>query len=226
MRPISSLGCVLILLGVVGLRNVAYGADDRPAAPSADTTLRSACEYGIARAFAGEIAKAESAFVWILGAAPRDSRALTNLGNLKLMSGDYELALAFYASAEASDTTDAGVLLNQATTHLLLGEDAAASERAGLAIERAGGTREAARLVGLRVPGEEPPKAAAKTRITQDQILNMLRAAATGVPADSLRQRGSARPKDGAPSRRVPHWRTAGARAGDQEVASVLYWKR
>ncbi len=197
---------------------------------SAQAPLRSAggnaCEYGVAMAFTGDLARAESAFVWVLASSPGDSRALTNLGNLNLMKGDPDVALAFYQRAEESDTTDAGIVLNQATALLLLGEEDAASERASVATRRAGGVRQAARLLGLRTADEDVPKAAAGVRVSQEEILRLLKAASVGVPSDSTRSRAGAT-KEGASRRhRGPVWRSAAARAGDQEAASVLYWKR
>jgi len=200
-------------------------------APSIDPG-RAACDYGMAVAFHGDVVRAESVFVQLLAQSPGDARALTNLGNLNLMRGEAEVALAFYNRASAADTTDTGILLNRATALLLLGDDEAASAQAASATARAGGVREAARLLGLRTDAEEEsPKAAAKARVSQEEILRLLRAAATGVPTDSLRARTNGTPSvdsnESRPStRRAPVWRAAGARAGDENVATMLYWKR
>jgi len=193
---------------------------------------RDACDYGIAAAFHGDVALAESVFVLLLARSPGDSRALTNLGNLCLMRGEPDVAMAFYERAAAADTADAGIVLDQAMALLLLGEDEAASARAAAGTERAGGVREAARLLGLPTgPMEEAPKAAAKTRVSQEEILSLLRSAATAVPEDSLRAaQDSTRVPDtktrDARARKVPVWRAAGARAGDEDVAATIYWKR
>jgi hypothetical protein len=166
--------------------------------------------------------------VWLLAKAPGDARALTNLGNLNLMRGESDVALAFYERAAASDTADAGILLNEATALLLVGEDEAAAERASVATRRAGGAQEAARLLGLRVEADVP-KAAGTAKVSQEEILGLLRAAAAGVPADSVAKPAGTGSGPGAkpPSaRRAPVWRSAAARAGSQEAASILYWKR
>ena len=221
------------LLSCMSIPNLAHAQGGHQGAVSVGSRdpLQLAGEYGIARAFSGEIAKAESAFIWILAHSPGDARALVNLGNLSLLRGDIEVALAFYERASAQDTTDAGIPMNEATAYLLLGDDEAANERAGLAIRRAGGASRAGRLAGLRMPvEEESPKAATKARVTQDEILTLLRKAAVGVPVDSLAPQGvgpaGQTPNEKSASKRhAPVWRSAGARAGDPEAASVLYWK-
>src|SRR5262245_57568637 len=205
---------------------------DAPAthAPPSDPG-RAACDVGIAVAFHADLARAESVFVGLLAQSPGDPRALNDLGNLNLMRGEPDLAMAFYERAASADTTDAGILLNQATALLALGENEAAAKEAAYATERAGGVQAAARLLGLRVESEgDAAKGAAKTRMTQEEILSLLRSAATAVPPESLRARGAAQMPDvkngGGRTRKAPVWRAAGARAGDQDIASVLCWKR
>src|SRR2546427_279947 len=64
--------------------------------------------------------------------------------------------------------------------------------------------------------------------IRKDEVLSLLKAAAAGVPADSLRSK-SGKPGPG-PSRlrkRRPTWRSAGARGAEgTDVTAVVYWKQ
>lgn len=229
-RP-TLLSCSIALIASLAYAAIAESSDGPASVTPVEDRGCAACDYGIAVAFQGDLGRAESVFVRLLAQLPRDARALTNLGNLNLMRGETTVAMAFYERAAAADTADAGILLNQSTGLLVLGETEAASRRIAYATERAGGVREAARLLGLHMTVEnDPSKADAKTRVNQEEILNLLRAVATGVPGDSLRvpAGGSGTPgakASGSPRRRAPVWRAAGARAGDQEVASILYWK-
>src|SRR5437867_8312464 len=110
--------------------------------------LQAICEYGIISALNRDLGRADSMFVWILSLSPGDPRALTNLGNLALLRGEPDLALAFYGRAALADTSDAGIVLNAATASMLLGDEEAASARAAEGTRMAGGIREAASLLG------------------------------------------------------------------------------
>jgi tetratricopeptide (TPR) repeat protein len=189
--------------------------------------LRKECELGIARALAGESARAESVFISLLSHSPGDPRALTNLGNLHLLRGDPEVALAFYERALAADTSDAGIILNQATALTLLGEEAAAEERARRGVGLAGGAAPAASLLGLRyvVPDGAAARGAAETPLSKEEVLEMLRAAAGRVPVDSVAvpEKADARPA----KRRTLLLRSAGPRASEALAPPTLvYWKR
>jgi Flp pilus assembly protein TadD len=230
MRRLSHLATTIVLLACIA--RLALGQPSDHSATVVEDRGRAACDYGIAIAFHGDLGRAESVFIRLLVRSPGDARALTNLGNLNLMRGEPAVAMAFYERAARADTADAGILLDQATALLLLGDDDAARAQAAIATERAGGVREAARLLGLRTDLDEAtPRAAEKTRVGKEEILSLLRAAAAVVPTDSLpaRRNDSPAPESKAPrtqKRRAPVWRAAGARAGDQDVAAVLYWKR
>jgi len=189
--------------------------------------LQRECEYGVALALSGQAARAESVFVSLLSHAPGDPRALTNLGNLHLLRDEPEVALAFYDRALRSDSTDAGIFLNEATALMLLGEEATAEDLAREGVRRAGGPRSAAQLLGLRYEGtqEESPKAAQRAYISREEVLELLRAAAQKVPADSSRAAATRPASQG--KKPAPTWRSAGARgAADVEGAALLYWKR
>ena len=198
-----------------------------PASPAADRLERT-CELGITYALSGQAASAESAFVSLLAQSPGDARAINNLGNLSLWRGDAALALAFYARAGQTDTTDAGIVLNEAAALMIAGDDSSARERAAAGIQRAGGPEQAARLLGLKYesPDSEANRSADRTQVTRDEVLALLQTATKSVPVDSTAARGG---KGGAAAKGIkpsPAWRSAGARgAAGTDVATVVYWK-
>jgi tetratricopeptide (TPR) repeat protein len=198
-----------------------------PCARAADDSHRIECELGVALSLDGESSRAESVFISLLSHSPGDARALTNLGNLRLLRGEAGVALSFYDQARAADSTDAGIVLNEATALLVLGDEESAQERARLGIRMAGGALGAASLLGLRYEGPETEavKGAEKTYLSKEEVLALLRAATGRVPADSTRVAtppGAAQAK-----KRAPQWRSAGPRAGEGEAsATLVYWKR
>lgn len=204
---------LVILLLAAAWAPRAAGADDR-----------GECEYGITLALLGRAAAAESVFTSLLSHAPGDARALNNLGNLAMLRGEVPLALAFYGRAGEADTADAGITLNQATALLLLGDEEQASVRAADGVRGAGGARAAAGLLGLRYAATDVPKAADRAYLGKDEVLDMLRAAAGRVPADTTRAASDSTTTR--TKKRAPAWRSAGARAGATADASMLvYWK-
>jgi len=189
--------------------------------------LRQECELGIARALAGESARAESVFISLLSHAPHDPRALTNLGNLHLLRGDPEVALAFYERALVADTSDAGIILNQAMALTLLGEEDAAEERARRGVDLAGGASPAASLLGLRyvAPDVAAARGATEAPLSREEVFEMLRVAVGRVPVDSVAVFGKADARPG--KRRTLLLRSAGPRASEALAPSTLvYWKR
>jgi len=189
--------------------------------------LRSENEYGIALALTGEGERAESAFVSLLSHSPGDARALNNLGNVHLLRGALDVALAFYARAGDADTLDAGIMLNASTALMLRGDDEEAQSLAVQGVRQAGGLRPAALLLGLKAP-EETPKAGDRAYIRKDEVLALLRAATAGVPGDSLK--GSRDPAAGAaarPRKKRTVWRSAGVRGTEgTDITAVVYWKQ
>ena len=187
------------------------------------------CEYGITLALSGQPAAAESVFISLLSRAPHDPRALNNLGNLRLWRGDLDLALAFYIRAAETDSTDSGILLNEAVALTLLGDHETASSQAGEAVSRAGSPEEAARLLGLKYLGPEEDEDASergadRVQLTREEVLRLLRAAAHAVPQDSTRI-GDAGVKSARRTTPTPPWRSAGARASDEASGVAVYWK-
>lgn len=221
----ARIGCVIlrVLLLVLALGQARVAAD-----AGADAA-RGECELGITFALLGRPAAAESAFTSLLSHAPGDPRALTNLGNLAMLRGEAGLALVFYGRAREADSTDAGIMLNEATALLLLGEEELATARAAEGVRGAGGAKAAAGLLGLRLPEDaEAAKAADRAYLGKDEVLELLRAAAGKVPVDSARAAGAASDTSAARGRkRAPVWRSGGARAGaSADAATLVYWKR
>ena len=211
--------------GLAGAAVILALVRPEPAAGAAEATARRECDLGIALALSGEPARAESVFVSLLSHHPGDAGAFTNLGNLHLLGGDPEMALGFYRRAGEADSSDAGIVLDEATALLLLGEEREAEERARLGIRLAGDPAGAASLLGLRYrPAPATARGAPKAQLHPEEVLEMLRAATGRVPADSTRAGG----RSGAAARKhAPQWRAAGPRAGDAAAPpTLLYWKR
>ena len=200
-------------------------AADSEATPSADNGAR--CEYGIALAMAGDVKQAESVFVALLSDSPGDARALANLGNLRVLEGDLDVALVFYNQAVKADASDAGIKLNRATTLMLMGDVDRAELEAADAVEQAGGEEEAAKLLGLSDASKAESRASDKPFVSSQEIRALLTAAKSRVPGDSLSGTAPADTTKTKSKSKKTTWRSAGPRAGDTgDVAAVLYWKR
>lgn len=182
-------------------------------------------EYGISLALRGSVAHAESVFTSLLSSSPRDARALNNLGNAYFLRGDLDLAMAFYNRAMKSDSADAGIRLNRATVWLMMGDPDRATAEAAVGVERAGGEREAAALLGLRVEGSAAPAKAAETAwVNKNEVRALLANAARKVPTMDTSSARQARAAENAARR--PKWRSAGPRGAEgSDAAAVLYWK-
>ena len=216
-EPTCAVIALVIFLGLAA--GSACGADFAP------DSLTGLCEYGITLALSGREDTAESVFVSLLSRSPGNALALNNLGNLQLWRGDAELALAFYARAGLVDSTDPGIMLNEAVALAMISDEAAES-RAHEAVSRAGGAEAAAQLLGLRYSdggADETSRGAGRPPLTREDVLALLRAAVRAVPADTARAVvPSELPR---PPKQVPTFRSAGARAGF-DTAPVVYWKR
>jgi Tfp pilus assembly protein PilF len=192
--------------------------------------LQAKCDLGVTLALSGNYAKAESVFVSLLSQSPRDPRALANLGNVYLIRGEPDVALAFYGRAAAMDTSDAGIVLNQAVALMLLNDQEGADARARAGIEKAGGVNEAASLLGLRAAEQEADSRAAdkggdKPHIAKSEITSLLAAAKRSVPVDSS---GAAASDQAQPAGKqsARSFRSAGTRASQESVvADMIYWK-
>jgi tetratricopeptide (TPR) repeat protein len=188
------------------------------------------CEYGVTLALQGDLTKAETAFVSLLSHSPGDARALNNLGNLALFRGQVTTALEFFKRAGDADSTDPGILMNQATALLLIGDDSAAVETAQLGVGLAGGPDRAASFLGLKLDNgvtDEGVKGSKRTELSAEEIVSLLKTAVEKVPVDTLVTAVSPPPSGtvGKPSQK-PTWRSAGPRAGLPGQVIAVYWKR
>jgi hypothetical protein len=232
---LSCVGIMILLVSVSGYQDLAW------AERGEEATQLKLVEFGITMSLTGNFVRAESAFVSVLSLVTMDPRALTNLGNLHLIRGEPETALVFYDQAHLSDSTDAGILLNRSIAHMLMGDEVRARRDAASALRLSGGLANANALLGLRnlAPQEKPAKGAESPYLSPDEVQALLMAAASSVPGDSTIPGdsdslgvppGSTAGGAGGPStsvKRPSTWRPAGLRAADQQnIATILYWKR
>jgi len=202
--------------------------------PATPDPNKAAHVYAMAIAFEGDLERADSLFERLVLQRPGDPRALTNLGNVKLLEDKVETALAFYDRAARTDSTDAGIVLNQSTAYLLLGDREQANDRAAVAIALAGGFKQAAGLIGLRRAAEQAAdasKAGDRPQISSEELLaNLFEAARGRVPTDTIR--GLSRADSAAAmtqpkrKRKGPRWRIAATRGEVPDAARNLYWKQ
>ena len=226
MIPVCVAGS--LVLACAGLGFGAEGMGDDEGKPD---NLAALAEYGVTLAFSGESEEAERIFIDLLVRSPGDGRALNNLGNLHLLRGAPDLALAFYGRALEADSTDGGIRLNRSIAFMRMGNTQSALSEAALAIGEAGGLKSAASPLGLRY--DEPEFKASEPvvdgSLSKNQITALLEEAAAAVPhagerdapTDSTGVRGEADTLNA--GKRT--WRSAGPRAGDEaEVMLNLYW--
>jgi tetratricopeptide (TPR) repeat protein len=159
-----------------------------------------------------------------------DARAYNNLGNLSVMKGYYAVALAYYDSALRSDTSDAGVHLNRAAVHLLLGEEDEAVHHAAVASQLAGGAEQAGELLGLHGAAPDSARAAEKKVLSQSDMKALLKKASQSVPSGKPAPQQGGNDERGQ-GKRTPVWRSGTTRAAQAPVdaadaATALYWKR
>ena len=212
MRRIGIAGTALALL-------VAMSAH---AADKAD----SRADLGVTLAIGGSETSAESVFVSMLSHTRGDSRALNNLGNLRLLRGEAGVALAFYDRALKGDSIDAGIHLNRATSLMLLGDQKRSEEAFATGVKLAGGLDRAMTLLNLPADNAPVDRGAKKTAINPEQLKSMLKRAAATVPKDQIKVVDSEVTTNPA-SKTSSTWRSAGARASDgSEAPMLLYWKR
>jgi Flp pilus assembly protein TadD len=221
--------CYFVVAGLFAIVGFGVAAGRVCAASPSTDGIPRRCEFGIAQALGGNLASAESAFVDILAESPTDAPALNNLGNLHLLRGEPDLAMACYGLAGDSDTSDAGILLNRGTSLLLMGFADSAGVVMAVAVDRAGGAAGAAALLGIHLREAAPPgpKAADQPRVSREEMKALLVEAARKVPRSAPAQPDSSRRGDPAHARRQASMRAGGLRAGQETgLSNILYWKR
>jgi len=214
-------GCALAI-GAVAPPTVAVAADApaaapvaAPAAPADPVALRA--QLGIIYAQNGQRDRARQEFVKLLEEPAGRAAALTNLGNLAFLDGKVEDALESYGQAAALDAKDPGVLLNQGLALKQLGRSAEAEKVFAAAVQMAGGVEKASYLLGL--PAVEDTGRGKVSKMTADEVRQMLLKAKSGVPATTT----TGKPAE---SNTKVTSRPGGARAAEVAVGEQnLYWK-
>jgi hypothetical protein len=160
---------------------------DAKATPPDSSLLALQAEYGTSLALAGNLAAAESVFVSMLSVSSRDPRALTNLGNLNLLRGELRTATVFYNEALHGDGADPGIRLDLAVALMMQGMKAEAAREAARALPGAGGASGALDLLGVRgsLAETQKSKAGEAPFLSEEELQEMLEAAARAIPADS-----------------------------------------
>ena len=210
----------------VGIALAAVGVMAAASPLLAATAPDNRSDYGVSLAISGEEARAESIFVSMLSHTRGDTRALNNLGNIRLLRGETGVALAFYERALRGDSLDAGIHLNRATALMLLGDQVRSEQAFAFGVKLAGGLENAQALLGISPEKQPTDKAAKKTVIDPEQLRAMLKHAATSVPKDSVRLLDS-NVASSTTGKKTSTWRSAGARASDgSDTPLILYWKR
>lgn len=155
--------------------------------PSDSSLLSLRAEYGTSLAFAGRTTAAESVFVSMLSVNPKDPRALTDLGNLSLLRGELRAAAVFYEEASRQDQADPGIRLDLAVALMLQGKQAEAAREAAAVLPAAGGAAGALDLFGIRasLPEVQEDKAGAAPLLDENELRDLLEAAAQAIPIDS-----------------------------------------
>ena len=227
-------GSVLAVVLVAITRLLAYAAP-------APETLRAECDYGVTLALQGRFAAAESVFTSLLSHSPGDPRALTNLGNLHLLRGEREAALVFYRLAANMDTSDAGIQLNRATAHYLMGEDSLARADAAGAVMRAGGDKGAESLLGfkrndavdgsskagdmsarMRFPLKRPAQGQ-RTAVTRAELRALVAGSAPPPRRPTTPVSRTDEASGGSASEALA---SAAPSSSERNAAAALYWKR
>lgn len=210
-------------------RHVLSGVIALCAALAGTSALASpALDQAIWLALTGRFAAAESLFVQRLADPDDHLAARNNLGNIHLLRGQFDEALAAYDSVLVRAPREAGTLLNRALLEHLQGDSLAAARDAASGIALAGGEGAAAWLMGIgHQPADPVDRSGPRVRISPDRVRELLELARRAVPPDSL-ERGPLRPTTSRPAARSKdrplNLTTSGAR-GAVDEARVLYWK-
>jgi len=177
----------------------------------------------LTHALDGDLASARGTWDDALASDPANATALNNRGNVALLGGQPDSALAFYARAVAADK-DPGTILNQGLAEFAKGDAKAADARFEQALALLPNPQAAERLLALP---PAPGGVGSARRLTTEEVRQRLRLAAGRVPrpgdapAAAVGQ-GAGRGK--APAKVLS--KVSGARASDVgSNARVVYWK-
>lgn len=180
-------------------------------------------EFGAGLVYAedGRLPEAEAKFRAVLAARPGDAAALNNLGNVELLSGRADSALARYRAAFAADG-DAGILLNEGLARWGLGDRRGADSSFTEALARLGDPEKALALLGI--PSERGGDARGKAeKLSPSEIRQRLQQAAARVPAARSAPGGGGEARPTGPV----VTKVSGSRAADARGrARVVYWKQ
>jgi len=174
----------------------------------------------LTRALDGDLAAARGAWDATLAADPANATALNNRGNVALLAGQPDSALAFYARAVAADK-DPGTILNQGLAEYAKGDEKAADARFEQALALLPNPAAAERLLALP---PAPGGLGGARRLTVEEVRQRLRLAAGRVPRAVEPATGAAGARTKAPVKVLS--KVSGARASDVgSNARVVYWK-
>jgi Tfp pilus assembly protein PilF len=172
----------------------------------------------------GDAAAARATWDEALAADPANATALNNRGNLALLAGQPDSALAFYARAVAIEK-DPGTILNQGLAEFAKGDGKAADARFSQALALLPNPAAAERLLALP---PAPAGVGSARRLSVEEIRERLRLAAERVPralSAAAESTGSSAAERGRTAPKVLS-KVSGARASDvRSNARVVYWK-
>jgi len=181
-------------------------------------------KLALTHALDGDAGAARTAWDGALAADPGNATALNNRGNLALLGGQPDSALAFYARALAVEK-DPGTILNQGLAEFAKGDEKAADARFTQALALLPSPAAAEHLLALP---PAPQGVGSARRLSVEEIRQRLRLAAERVPramSVAAESTGSSAGEHGRGTPRVLS-KVSGARASDvRSNARVVYWK-
>jgi Tfp pilus assembly protein PilF len=218
VRAAAAVAAALVL-GGLALAPAAVHAQSGATTGATGTQdkVRLRAQLGIIYAQNQQPDEARKEFVKLLEEPTGRAAALTNLGNLAAMDGQYDTAIENYNQAAALDTADGGILLNLGLALKQNGQDAEADKVFTQALAKTGGPERAAYLLGVQTDSDTAKGKASK--MSNAEIKAMLNKASTKVPQGSTGND----PKTGQRTQVVS--RPGGARAAEAVGATSLYWK-
>lgn len=206
---------MLMVLGLAGAWGWTAAAEAHDVGAPSDDPVVLRAQLGIIYAQNGQVDGARQEFVKLLEIPRGRAIALTNLGNLAFITGELDEALESYQQAAALDEDDAGILLNLGLAFKFLGETEEAEKSFATAVEMAGGVDKASYLLGLYTADDSGRGKV--SRMTSDELRQMLVRADTRVPTKDKKTAKQAKPK--------VTTRPGGSRAAEAVGEQNLYWK-